>query len=129
MVFGDRADAGRCLAARLQHLRGGQMVVLGPSPGAVPVAAEVARALNAPPAGAEVRELGVPLQPQLSTGVIGEDGVRSINDEVIRLADVSERWTTSAAANERAEPECRARRLRGDRPCVSLVGRTTVVDS
>ena len=63
MFFADRADAGRRLAARLEYMRGEQVVVLGLSRGGVPVALEVARALGAPLDVIVVRKLGVPFQP------------------------------------------------------------------
>ena len=78
--FADRADAGRQLAARLQHLRGQRIVVLGLPRGGVPVAFEVARALGAPLDVIVVRKLGVPFQPELGMGAIGEDGVRVLSD-------------------------------------------------
>ena len=81
MVLVDRVDAGRQLAARLQHLRGESVVVLGLPRGGVPVAFEVARALGAPLDVIVVRKLGVPFQPELGMGAIGEDGVRVLNDE------------------------------------------------
>src|SRR5665213_4464053 len=89
MTFVDRVDAGRRLAARLEHLRGDRVVVLGLPRGGVPVAYEVARALGAPLDVIVVRKLGVPFQPELGMGAIGEDGVRIINAEVVRLAGVS----------------------------------------
>jgi len=126
MAFVDRADAGRRLAARLQHLHGA-VVVLGLPRGGVPVAYEVARALDAPLDVIVVRKLGVPFQPELGMGAIGEDGVRIINDEVISLAGVSGSELAEVETRERVELERRARRFRGDRPRTALEGRTVVV--
>src|SRR5271166_5319552 len=89
MLFTDRADAGRRLAARLEHLRGEPVVVLGLPRGGVPVALEVAAALDAPLDVIVVRKLGVPFQPELGMGAIGEGGVRVLNAEVVRLAGVT----------------------------------------
>ena len=68
MVFANRADAGRRLAARLLDLRDKRVVVLGLPRGGVPVAFEVARALGAPLDVIVVRKLGVPFQPELGHG-------------------------------------------------------------
>ena len=127
MVFVDRVDAGRRLAARLQHLRGEPVIVLGLPRGGVPVAAEVARALDAPLDVIVVRKLGVPFQPELGMGAIGEDGVSIINDEVVRLAGVSLDQMATVEAREREELARRALRFRGDRPRASLVGHTAVI--
>ena len=127
MVFADRADAGRRLAARLQDLRDEPLVVCGLPRGGVPVAYEVARALAAPLDVIVVRKLGVPFQPELGMGAIGEDGVRVINDEVVRLAGVSASEIAAVEARERAELDRRARRFRGERLRIALEGRTAVV--
>ncbi len=127
MTFINRVDAGRRLAARLQRLRGDQVVVLGLPRGGVPVAYEVAIALGAPLDVIVVRKLGVPFQPELGMGAIGEDGVRIINEEIVRLAGVSDSELAHVEVRERAELERRARRFRGDRPRISLEGRTVVV--
>ena len=84
MSFVDRTDAGRRLAQKLEHLRGSNAVVVGLPRGGVPVAFEVASALEAPLDVIVVRKLGVPFQPELGMGAIGEDDVRVINDEVVR---------------------------------------------
>ena len=86
MVFVDRAEAGRKLAVRLEHLHGEQLVVLGLPRGGQPVAYEVAMALDAPLDIIVVRKLGVPFQPEVGMGAIGEGGVRIVNDEIVRLA-------------------------------------------
>jgi putative phosphoribosyl transferase len=89
-MFSDRVQAGRRLAGQLQHLRGRPVVVLGLPRGGVPVAAEVAAALDAPLDVIVVRRLGAPFQPELGMGAIGEDGVRIVNREVVHLAGVTE---------------------------------------
>lgn len=127
MIFADRIDAGRQLALRLHHLRDEPVVVLGLPRGGVPVAAEVADALGAPLDVIVVRKLGVPFQPELGMGAVGEGGARVINDEIVRLARISPRELTDVETRERAELERRARRFRGDLPRVTLEGRTAVI--
>jgi putative phosphoribosyl transferase len=127
MMFADRVEAGRRLAEQLDHLRGEDVVVLGLPRGGVPVAFEVAAALDAPLDVIMVRKLGVPFQPELGMGAIGEDGVRVINDELVRLAGVTEHELAQVEERERVELERRARRFRGDRPRVPLVGRVALV--
>ena len=127
MPFLDRSDAGRRLAGRMLHLRGEDVVVLGLPRGGVPVAAEVARALGAPLDVILVRKLGVPVQPELGMGAIGEGGVRIINPEVVAITRVTGGEIAAVETRERAELERRARRFRGDRPRTPLTGRTAIV--
>lgn len=127
MLFVDRIDAGRRLAERLGHLRDADPVVLGLPRGGVPVAHQVAEALDAPLDVIVVRKLGVPFQPELGMGAIGEDGVRIVNPEVLRAARVTDDEIAAVERRERAELERRARRFRGDRPRVPLEGRTAIV--
>ena len=125
--FVNRVDAGRRLAAALEHLRGEPLVVLGLPRGGVPVAFEVARALGAPLDVIVVRKLGVPFQPELGMGAIGEGGVRIVNAEVLRMTGTSDATVAEVEARERVELERRARAYRGDRLPLLLDGRTVVV--
>jgi putative phosphoribosyl transferase len=127
MMFIDRADAGRLLAQRLLHLRDTDAVVVALPRGGVPVAAEVARALRAPLDVIVVRKLGVPFQPECGFGAIGEGGVRTIDDRVIRQARLTGQAIASVETWERARLDRLLGQLRGGRPPVPLAGRTAVV--
>ena len=127
MSFRDRADAGQQLAAHLGHLRGPDTVVLGLPRGGVPVAAEVARALDAPLDVVVVRKLGVPYRPELAMGALGEGGVVVRLEEVVRLAGVAEAAFADVERRENAELDRRLRHLRSVRPRVPLEGRAVVV--
>src|SRR5215472_15280410 len=127
MRFRDRSDAGRQLASRLLPLRGKDMVVLGLPRGGVAVAAEVARALGAPLDVILVRKLGVPAQPELGMGAIGEGDARVINADVVRYSGVSQADINAVEQRERAELERRTKRFRGDTPREPLAGRIAVL--
>jgi putative phosphoribosyl transferase len=127
MIFRDRVDAGRELASRLTGLRGKPVVVLGLPRGGVPVAAEVAHALDAPLDVIVVRKLGVPFQPELAMGAVGEDGVRVIDPDVLRAAGVHERDLAAVEERERAEVSRRAQRFREGRERADLNGRIAVI--
>jgi len=126
-LFDDRVDAGRQLAARLEPLRGGDIVVLGLPRGGVPVAFEIAKALRAPLDVLVVRKLGVPFQPELAFGAIGEGGARVINESVVRQAGLSEDDVAAVEAAQRAELTRRAKRFRQGREPISVAGRVAVI--
>jgi putative phosphoribosyl transferase len=126
-TFRDRAEAGRALAARLEHLRGTDAVVLALPRGGVPVGYEVAEALDAPLDVIVVRKVGVPGQPELAMGAIGEDGVRVVNDEIVRVVGASAADFARIERIEREELQRRAVRFRGATPRIDLVGRVAVV--
>jgi putative phosphoribosyl transferase len=127
MTFADRVDAGRQLARLVSHLRGQDVAVLGLPRGGVPVAFEVAQALQAPLDVIVVRKLGVPDQPELGMGAIGEGGVRILNPPVIHVAEVSTEQLAAVEAREQAVLTERAHLLRGDQPAVALAGRTALI--
>jgi putative phosphoribosyl transferase len=126
-LFRNRREAGERLAARLEPVRGENPVVLALPRGGVPVAAEVARALHAPLDVMIVRKLGVPFQPELAMGAIGEGGARVLNDDVINVTKIKPGEIAEVEARERLEVDRRARRYRGDTPMVALAGRTAVI--
>jgi putative phosphoribosyl transferase len=126
-TYADRHDAGRRLAAGLVHLRDQHPVVLGLTRGGVPVAAEVAAALGAPLDVIVVRKLGVPFQPELAMGAIGEGGVRIVDRQLIDRLGVTEGALRAVEQRERAVLEARVASLRSGHPHVPLQGRVAVV--
>ena len=127
MIFDDRKQAGRLLAQRLERYATDQPIVLGLPRGGVPVAYEVAQALQAQLDVIIVRKLGVPFQPELGMGAISEDGVRVLNDDIVRMAHVNETELAAVERRERVEVERRAQRYRGGLPMVDIHGRTVIV--
>ena len=125
--FNDRVDAGRQLASRLEFLRGQDVVVLGLPRGGVPVAFEVAKALRAPLDVLLVRKLGVPFQPELAFGAIGEGGERVINRSVVRDADLSDKEMAAVETKQWAELQRRSERFRRAHRRISLKGRIAVI--
>ena len=127
MVFADRVEAGRRLAEALQHLAGQPLVVLGLPRGGVVVAAEVAAALAVPLDVVVVRKLGVPEQPELAMGAVGEGDVTIRNEPVLQAIGVPDEVVADVADRERAEVRRRATRLRAGRAPLSLCGRVAVI--
>ncbi|ACC70267.1 phosphoribosyltransferase family protein [Paraburkholderia phymatum] len=102
--FADRADAGRALAAHLQHYaRRNDVVVLGLPRGGVPVAYEVACALDAPLDVLVVRKLGVPWQRELAMGAIASGDALYVNEELLRETDVGQPEFERVLAEEKAQ--------------------------
>ncbi|MEX1133944.1 MAG: alpha/beta fold hydrolase [Acidimicrobiia bacterium] len=126
-MFRDRIEAGRQLAEHLLHLKDQDVVVLGLPRGGVPVAHQVALALDAPLDVIVVRKLGVPYQPELAMGAIGEEGVRIIDPHIVSMAGVSAEELAEVERAERAELDRRARLFRGGRPREPLQGRVAVI--
>jgi putative phosphoribosyl transferase len=128
MLFFDRSDAGRKLAAALAQYAGrSDVLVLGLPRGGVPVAFEVAQALRAPLEVFIVRKLGVPSQPELAMGAVATGGVLVLNDEVVRQLDIPRSVIDRVVAAEQLEIERRERRYREGRPAPELAGRIVIL--
>lgn len=125
--FRDRVEAGRQLAQRVAYLRGQDVVVLGLPRGGVPVAFEVAQALQAPLDVIVVRKLGLPFQPEVAMGAIGEGGFQVVDHSLVTRARVTvDEWQT-VEDRERQELEKQTARFRRGRERVDLHGRVAVI--
>src|SRR5579884_2484024 len=105
--FADRVEAGGLLGARLRELRGqlglADPVVLGLARGGVPVAAEVARALDAPLDVAVARKIGAPGRPELGVGAVTADGPPYYDHSSLRLLDLTVEDLAETCEHERAQ--------------------------
>ncbi len=129
MPFRNRVDAGRYLAKALIGYKDQHPVILALPRGGVPVAAEVARALGAPLDLLLVRKIGVPFHPELAMGAVVDGAAPLVvrNEDVIRMARVSEAEFAAIRDRELAEIKRRRARYVGDRSHPDLKGRVVIV--
>lgn len=128
MIFQDRTDAGKQLAAQLtDYANRSDVLVLALPRGGVPVAFEVAKQLAAPLDIFLVRKLGVPGHEELAMGAIATNGVRVLNDDVVNYLSIPGEVIDAVAANELRELERRERLYRGDRPPPDVRGKTVIL--
>ena len=129
MAFKNRSDAGRKLGQALSIYKDQQPVILALPRGGVPVAEEVAAALEAPLDLILVRKIGVPTQPELAMGAVVDGGSPIVvrNDDVIQLAGISDAEFKAVCESELAEIERRRQRYLGSCARVDVTGRVAIV--
>jgi len=126
--FHDRRHAGRVLGRQLaQYARDPRVVVLALPRGGVPVAFEIARALDAPLDVFLVRKLGVPGHEELAMGAIATGGTRVLNDDVIEALEISRADIEAAAARELRELARREAAYRDGRSPIPVRGRIVLL--
>jgi erythromycin esterase-like protein/predicted phosphoribosyltransferase len=126
--FRDRREAGRKLAQHLSRFAGrDDVVVLGIPRGGVPVAYEVARALDAPLDVFIVRKLGVPDNEELAFGAVATGGVRVVDTQLVERLGIPDDWVAAVDQTERRELERRERVYRGDHPPLDVTGSTVIL--
>ena len=129
MPFNDRFEAGQKLAKSLSRYRKQRPAILALPRGGVPVAAEIASALDAPLDLVLVRKIGVPFQAELAMGAVVDGDAPLIvrNEDVIDSVGIGETEFKAVCDQELAEIERRRRRYLGDRERVEVAGRTAIV--
>ena len=127
-TFADRVEAGQLLAGKLAAYRDrDDVLVLALPRGGVPVASEVARALNVPFDVFVVRKLGVPGHEELAMGAIASSGVKQINRDVVDALGIPANVIDAVAAREQRELERREQAYRGNRPPLTLINKTLII--
>ena len=128
MLFRDRVDAGRKLAANLDAYADRQdVIVLALPRGGVPVAWEVAQALHAPLDIFLVRKLGVPGHSELAMGAIASGGTHVVNQAVVEQLNITHEQLSEVAAEELIELARREKAYRDNRPAPQLRDQTVIL--
>lgn len=127
--FADRAEAGRRLAEKLVAMGLEDVIVYALPRGGVPVALEIARALQAPLDLALVRKIGAPGNPELALAAVidGDHPQLVVNESVMRMTGASRDWLEREGARELAEIERRRRLYFRGRTRVDPRGKTVIV--
>ncbi len=128
-MFRNRTDAGERLVPALQHLKSSHPIVLALPRGGVPIGAIVAAALGASLDLILVRKIGAPGNPELAAGAVVDGGapVTVLNDDVVRLMQISEDYLAEETDRQLKEIERRRGIYLGDRPRPQIQGRTVIV--
>ena len=126
--FHDRTEAGKLLAAQLgEYADRSDVWVLGLPRGGVPVAYEIAQALNLPLDICLVRKLGVPGQPELAMGAIAPGDVMVLNHEILNSLEIPRGALLQVVEDEKQELERRDRVYRENRPEPDVQGKTVIL--
>jgi len=128
VIYRDRREAGRALAALLRTYAGRpDVVVLALPRGGVPVGFEVAQTLGVPLDIFVVRKLGVPGHEELAMGAIASGGVRVLLPDIFRELRIPQGALEAATRREEAELARREREFRGDREPIDVRGKIVIV--
>ena len=126
--FFNRTEAGRFLAEKLTtYANRRDVLVLALPRGGVPVASEVAKALNVPLDVFVVRKLGLPHHPELAMGAIASGGVRVFNGDVVNSLRIPDEVIDAVSAQEFAELQRREKAYRDDLPSPEVEGKTVIL--
>ena len=128
MIFKDRLEAGRLLSHSLQDYKDRPYtLVLAIPRGAVPLAFEVAKDLNAPLDVFVVRKLGVPEDPELAFGAIASGGVRVFNNDLLQSLSIPKSVIDRVTQEEEEELARRELKYRGGAAAPEVFGKTVLL--
>lgn len=127
MFFVDRKDAGERLASQLVKYKNKNPYIFGLPRGGVPVAYEVAKALDAPLDTLTTRKLGAPLYPEFGFGAIAPNGIEVINHDVVKRLGLTKRQIMQIKQSQRTEMERRIKKYRGTLEMPDLKGKTVIL--
>ncbi|MHB0867126.1 MAG: phosphoribosyltransferase [Thermoleophilia bacterium] len=128
MFFENRKDAGERMLSLLEEYRGAaDTLVVGLPRGGIVVALEIAVALNLPLDVWVTRKIGAPLNPELAVGSVDSDGNLTLDDNAIRMYEISDRYIRQELESQQAEVKRRYQSYRGAEQAPDVSGKTVIV--
>ena len=126
-VFKDRREAGRRLAERLMRYKGSNTLVMAIPAGGVPVAAEIAKALQLPAELLIVRKIQLPDNPEAGFGAVGPDGKMILNEPWVAQLNLAEYEIIAQKKKTIDSIRKREQIFRKGRPYPDLKGQTVIL--
>jgi predicted phosphoribosyltransferase len=126
-VFEDRNEAGRLLAEKLVHYKDSDAMILGIPSGGVPIASEIASALNLPMDLIIVRKIKIPYNPEAGFGAIGPEGEIILNERLLNQLNITEKEMRKEIKKTEDILKRRDQLFRNQRPFPSLNDKTIIV--
>jgi len=127
VLFQDRVDAGKKLAAQLRPFLDKNPLVLALPRGGVVVGYEVAKELHAPLDVVVVRKVGDPVNPELGVGALSEQGVSIVDQEAVVSLGITQEQLQKVQEKERNELERRISAYRGGKPLPNIKDKTIII--
>jgi predicted phosphoribosyltransferase len=127
VLFKDRVEAGRRLAAALSEFKGKDTIVLGIPRGGVVVASEVAKGLGAPLDIVVTRKIEAPGEPEYALGAVTQEGDVIMDRQAAESLGASKDYLDNQIRQKREEVKDRLRTLRGDAPYPRLEGKVVII--
>ncbi len=126
-VFENRYDAGRQLAEKLSEYQGRPVVVLAIPNGGLPVALQVALALEVDLDVVISRKLPIPLRPEGGFGAIADDGAVILNEAVVKEVGLTQEQINYEVNKVRLDIRQRSLLYRGNRPLTVVSGKAVII--
>jgi predicted phosphoribosyltransferase len=127
VLFKDRVEAGRRLAAALSEFKGKDTIVLGIPRGGVVVASEVAKGLGAPLDIVVTRKIEAPGEPEYALGAVTQEGDVIMDRQAAESLGASKDYLDNQIRQKREEVKDRLRTLRGDAPYARLEDKVVII--
>jgi putative phosphoribosyl transferase len=127
ILFENRLDAGRKLAAELAGFTNQKVVVLAIPNGGVPLAMEVATALHADLDIIVCRKLALPMNPEGGLGAVADDGTSILNEDIIKRDGISQEQLEYEANQVKANIKLRSLKYRGESLPPRLTGKAAII--
>lgn len=127
VLFKDREEAGKLLAAKLKKYKTGNPLVLALPRGGVVVGYQIAKILALAMDVIIVRKIGSPRDPEFGIGAIAEGGISVLDNRSVKILGISEEQSAEMISREKKELDRRLELYRGGKCLAFAKGKTVII--